>query len=151
MNKFILTLTLLCSLTTNAFAVPVWNYRVAAAGPINGGKLKIFQMSKNANSRELRFKYKLQTVIGYKEDWVPYTLPSEAFDANYLSAMDMDKTVALDQFKFTRTAARSFTLEGKDGRIDFTTPSATSTPWSRITLRVGRIVINGSLMEVTNE
>lgn len=151
MKNILFALSLLITLSTNAMALPVWNYRVAAAGPIKGGKLKIIQMSKDANARELRFKYKLETVIGYKEDWVPYTLPSEAFDATFLSAMEMGKTVAVDQFKFTRTATRSFSLEGKDGRIDFSTPSATSTPWSRISLRVGRIVINGSLMEVTNE
>lgn len=138
-------------ISSSAFAVPVWNYRVDAGGPIKGGKLKIFQMSRSETVRQVRFKYKLQTVIGYKEDWIPYNLPAEAFSPNSLSTLDIGQSVALLDFTLARTGNKSFSMKGPDGRIDFITPTNFGGAWTKLVLKVKGVVINGTLMEVTDE
>lgn len=150
MMKLIICLISILS-STQAFAITVWNYSVEDSGPINGGKVKIIHEVQTETTRDVRFKYKLQTVIGYKEDWIRYTLPLEIFDAKYLVAQQVGKAVELKDFTFTRTNARTFVLKNKDGKIEFTTPNETSVPWNKIKLKVGRVEILGTLKDITEE
>lgn len=137
--------------SNSAHAITAWAYRVESSGPIHGGKLKIYQMAKTETTRQVRFRYKLETAIGFKDDWVPYTLPAKAFDAGFLAALPEGQAADLGKFEITKLGERSFSLRAPEGRIDFTTPSATSTPWSRVELHVSSIVIRANLVEVVNE
>ncbi len=73
----------------SAEAKIVWNYRLEPTDKILGGKVKISEIETKQGYRQIKFKYKMQTVVGYKESWLPYNFPQKIFDREYLLSLPL--------------------------------------------------------------
>ena len=81
----ILAFLALTFLTTSAQAALVSHYLIEPAPMISGGRLKISEIGRGNGYRQLKFKYKLQTSVGYREDWLPINFPEQIFNSGFLS------------------------------------------------------------------
>ncbi len=150
MKTLILLFAILFPLTTlTAEAATVWNYKIESSGPVKGGKVKIILLG----GGNIRFKYKLDTSVGYKEDWIPYRLPAQLFDAKFYGSLNIGEQVQIGEYTVTRETQSAFLASSSEGKFRIY-PRASGGAWRRIefTIRSGvTIRLNGNLMEVTNE
>ncbi len=137
------------SFSLSSEAATVWNYRIESNGPVKGGKVKIILLG----SGKIRFKYKLETSVGYKEDWIPYQLPQQLFDARFYSSLDLGDKVQLGKYTVTRETEAAYLAVSDEGKFRIY-PKANGGAWRRIefTVKAGVTVrLFGNLMAVTNE
>jgi hypothetical protein len=149
MKKTTFILGLLASFFTfslSAHAVPVWNYRIEPNGVVRGGKVKIHQLGGGT----IRFKYKLQTTVGYKEDWIMYRLPNQLFSRNFYNSLAVGEKTQVGNFQVTRQSASAYLAVGPGGQ--FRVFPGRGAAWRRIefSVRAG-VRLHGNLMNVTNE
>jgi hypothetical protein len=150
MKTLILFFALFLPFTTyTAEAATVWNYKIESNGPVQGGKVKIILLG----GGNIRFKYKLETSVGYKEDWIPYKLPAQLFDPGFYASLSIGEQVQLGDYVVTRETQSAFLATSSEGKFRIY-PRSSGGAWRRIefTVRAGVTVrLNGNLMAVTNE
>ncbi|MCO5143020.1 MAG: hypothetical protein M9962_08025 [Oligoflexia bacterium] len=163
-QKLAIISLLLTFLASNAFAATVWNYRLQPSGAIKGGKLKISKVKTSSSYVQLKLKYKLETSIGYKEDWLPYNFPGEMLDKDYLSRLPLNEAKSLGRlphafenrtvnFQITRKSSDAFLVKSDDGQFLIYTKSSGGA-WRRIEFVIRSsvtITLKGNLENVVNE
>jgi len=163
MKHLILALAALF-LTSTAEAATVWAYRIEPASMISGGKLKIIDLGNGAGYKKLRFKYKLETAAGYKENGLPYNLPGKVFDPKFLASLVPGEAVDLgnvphgwenktERFQIVRESQAAYMISSSAGNFRIY-PRNKGGAWKRIefTIRSGvTLRLNGNLEEVVRE
>jgi hypothetical protein len=144
--------TLLAVLITSSFsaqAATVWNYRIEPNGPVKGGKVKIHLLG----GGNIKFKYKLDTSVGYKEDWIPYKLPSQLFDPTFYASLDIGERVQIGKYIVVRESDAAYLATSDEGKFRIF-PRDKGGAWRRIefTVKSGvTIRLFGNLLNVTQE
>lgn len=162
--KHLLLALLAIFLTSNAEAATAWVYRIEPASMISGGKLKVYENGRGNGYKKMRFKYKLDTAIGFKEDWLPYNLPAKMFDSDFLATLVPGQAVDLgkvphgwenrsESFKIVRESRGAYLVSSSDGQFRIF-PRNNGGAWKRIEFTIrGRVTLrlNGNLEEVVRE
>lgn len=132
-----------------ASAATTWIYQVKPSGAIRGGKLKLAFMGGAAASRNVRFKWKINSIIGEKKDWIPIRLPAQVFDRNALAeiAPGTSERIGSVEIFCERPGTYRTTISG----IPFRFTTGSGNVWSSIELKVSGQTIRGSFSTVANE
>lgn len=139
----------LLSITDTASAATTWIYQVKPSGAIRGGKLKLAFMGGTTASRNVRFKWKIDSIIGEKKDWIPIRLPSEVFDRDALADIAPGTSARIGSVDIFCERAGTYrtTISG----IPFRFTTGSGNVWSSIELKVRGQTIRGSFAQVANE
>jgi hypothetical protein len=132
-----------------ASAATTWIYQVKPSGAIRGGKLKLAFMGGAAASRNVRFKWKIDTIIGEKKDWIPIRLPAEVFDRGALAEIAPGTSARIGNVEIAceRPGTYRTTISG----IPFRFTAGSGNVWSSIELKIRGQTIRGSFAQVANE
>jgi hypothetical protein len=145
---FAILATLIVS-TLSAQAATVWNYRMEPNGPVKGGKVKIHLLG----GGNIKFKYKLDTSVGYKEDWIPYQLPGQLFDPSFYASLDIGERVQIGKYVVLRESDAAYLATSDEGEFRIF-PRAKGGAWRRIefTVKSGATIgLYGNLINITQE
>jgi len=136
----------------------VSRYKIEKAPMISGGLLKISEAKRGNGFRQLKFKYKLETAAGFKEDWLPYNFPEQVFSANFLNAMAVGQSVALGSlphgwerknvtFSIKRESRDAYMINSSDGNFRIYPQSGSS--WRRVEIFIKGLRLFGNRFAIT--
>lgn len=165
-NMFALVFTLNLALGLAAHAAVTWNYTAEKSGPIKGGEIRLSVIKTTERSKTLKLKWKVDTSVGPKKDWIPYTFPIEIFSSNYLSQVAVEQTKDLGTFnsglnigkevtyKLQRLDETTYFLSNEELRFKFVV-NKKGGAWKRIDalVKLKGITVNfkGNLAAITQE
>jgi hypothetical protein len=139
----------LLSFAETASAATTWIYRVQPSGVIRGGKLKLAFMGGSKGARNIRFKWKIDSIVGERKDWIPLRLPAEVFDRSALAGIAPGTSARIGSVEVI--CERPGTYRTQISGIPFRFTLGSGSVWRSIELTVQGRTIRGSFSTVADE